>query len=279
MIVIGGPGSRWRARMLRMTSAEWTPWLQRFGAGGLDRRQPVGQHRGQDVDHLPIAVVGAGELAADPSSRGRQHPVLERRAIAQGAGLAGQHRHVVPGIVDRLVAPEGARMLADDPAVLAHHDAIGIGADLDRPADRAALPPSTCCCRSAPGRSWRPTPAPHGSRRTGRHRERGFGRSASNTSQIVCSRELGMPVRLGVGDALVEQPGVQLVVALHPQPRREEPLADQPDLVLDLPLLPARRRRAGDRLDQVMAAHLQEAAIVGRSLPTKIVSTAVFMLS
>src|SRR5215218_3692772 len=25
-IVAGGPGSRWRARMLRTTSAEWTPW-------------------------------------------------------------------------------------------------------------------------------------------------------------------------------------------------------------------------------------------------------------
>ena len=69
-------------------------------------------------------------------------------------------------------------------------------------------------------------------------------------------------MRLGVGDAVVEQPGVQLLVALEPQPRREEALAHQADLVLDLALLPARRRRAGDRLDQVVAAHLQEAAIV-----------------
>ena len=70
-----------------------------------------------------------------------------------------------------------------------------------------------------------------------------------------------MLVRLGVGDAAVEQPGVQLLVARHPQPRREEPLAHQPDLVLDLPLLPARRRRAGSRLDQVVAAHPQKAAV------------------
>ena len=69
-------------------------------------------------------------------------------------------------------------------------------------------------------------------------------------------------MRLGVGDAFVEQPGVQLVEVLEPQPRREEPLTDEPDLVLDLPLLPARCRRAGDRIDEVMAAHLQEAAIV-----------------
>ena len=73
-------------------------------------------------------------------------------------------------------------------------------------------------------------------------------------------------MRLGVGDAPIEQPGVQLVVALDPQPRREEALAHQADLVLDLPLLPARGRRAGDRLDQVVAAHLQKAAVVGALL-------------
>ena len=78
----------------------------RLGAGRLDRRQPVGEHRGEDVDHLPIAVIGAGELAPDALHRGRQHPVLEGRAVAQGAGLAGEHRHVMPGVVDRLATAE-----------------------------------------------------------------------------------------------------------------------------------------------------------------------------
>jgi len=75
-----------------------------------------------------------------------------------------------------------------------------------------------------------------------------------------------MAMRLGVGDAFVEQPGVQLVKVLKPQPRREEALAHEGDLVLDLALLPTGRRRAGHRLDQVVAAHLQEAAIVEASL-------------
>jgi hypothetical protein len=39
------------------------------------------------------------------------------------------------------------------------------------------------------------------------------------------------------------------------------------------------RPRTGDRIDEVMAVHLQEAAIVEAFLPTKIVSIAVFMLS
>ena len=51
-------------------------------------------------------------------------------------------------------------------------------------------------------------------------------------------------MHLGVGDAFIEQPGVQFVKILEPQTRREEAFADQPDLVLDLTLLPARCRRA-----------------------------------
>src|SRR5690606_28713105 len=73
---------------------------------------------------------------------------------------------------------------------------------------------------------------------------------------------LGVPVRPGPGDALVGQPAVQILQRLEAEPRREEALAHQTDLVLDLPLLPARRRRAGLRLDKVMAAHLQEATVV-----------------
>jgi hypothetical protein len=59
----------------------------RFGAGGLDRRQPVGEHRGEDVDHLPIAIVGAGELAPHALHRRRQHPVLEGCAVRKAPGL------------------------------------------------------------------------------------------------------------------------------------------------------------------------------------------------
>src|ERR1700735_5607360 len=73
---------------------------------------------------------------------------------------------------------------------------------------------------------------------------------------------LGMGMRLGPGDAFVHEPGVQLVVALEPQPRREEALTHEPDRVLDLALLPARCWRASDGLDEMMRAHLEEAAIV-----------------
>jgi hypothetical protein len=43
----------------------------------------------------------------------------------------------MPRIVDGFPAPEAAGMLADDGAVLADDDAVGIGLDLNRPADSA----------------------------------------------------------------------------------------------------------------------------------------------
>src|SRR3954466_13458281 len=58
-------------------------------------------------------------------------PVLERGAVAQGAGLPGEHRHVMPGIIDCLAAAEAAAMLADDCALLADHNAIDISLDLN----------------------------------------------------------------------------------------------------------------------------------------------------
>ena len=91
---------------------------KRLGAGGFDRRQTVSQHRIEDVDHLSIAVVGAGEPAPDPFDRGRQHPVLEGCAVTQGPGFAREHRHVVPGIVGRLAASERPRIRDGVPALI-----------------------------------------------------------------------------------------------------------------------------------------------------------------
>jgi hypothetical protein len=110
---------------------------ERLGAGGLDRRQPVGEHRGEDLDHLPVAVVRACELAPDPVQRRRRHPIFERRAVAERAGLPRQDRNVAQGVVDRPAATGGPPMLGDDPPVLADDDAVGVGVDVDRTADGA----------------------------------------------------------------------------------------------------------------------------------------------
>ena len=60
---------------------------ERLGTGRFHRGQTVSQHRVEDVDHLPIAIVGAGKLAPDPLARGRQHPVFGRSTVAQAPGL------------------------------------------------------------------------------------------------------------------------------------------------------------------------------------------------
>src|SRR3954447_6710643 len=166
----------------------------------------------------------------------------------------------MPGVVGSLAAAEAALMLADNRAVLADHDAVGIGLDLDRPANGA--------CRDRILVVVEPHQARLRDRRLGRMKtvERTADRHQLGPLRLEhlpdrAVGQLGMLVRLGVGDAAVEQPGVQLLIARYPQPRREEPLAYQPDLVLDLPLLPARRRGAGGRLDQVVAAHPHKAAI------------------
>lgn len=82
--------------------------IEGFAAGRFDSLQPVIPHASQDLDHLPVAIIAAFELAPDRGQCLRQHPVAERRPIAQGAGFAGQNRHIVPRIIDRLAATEGA---------------------------------------------------------------------------------------------------------------------------------------------------------------------------
>jgi hypothetical protein len=155
-------------------------------------------------------------------------------------------------------------MLGHDPAVLADHNAIGIGMNLHRTSDRTG------------GHRVFVVVETH---QAGLRDRSGHGMEAVEPAGIgnklwplrlehLPDRLLGqlrMAMCLGVGDAFVGEPGVELVIVFEPQPRREEPLADEPDLVLDLTLLPARRRRAGDGVDEVMAAHLQEAAIVYES--------------
>lgn len=53
-----------------------------FPAGGFDGLQPVIGHAAQDLNHLPVAVIAALQLAPDRSHGGWEHPVLERSAIA-----------------------------------------------------------------------------------------------------------------------------------------------------------------------------------------------------
>ena len=88
-----------------------------------------------------------------------------------------------------------------------------------------------------------------------------------------------MGVRLRPGQAFVEQPAVQFIVALEPQPRREEALAHEANLVLDLTLLQPDAGVQATGSTRWCEHIWRKRRLYWRSLPTKIVSTAVFMLS
>ena len=97
-----------------------------LAAGGFDGLEPVIGHAAQDLDHLPVAVIAALQLAPDRGHGGRKHPVLERSSIAQCSRFACQNRHIMPRIIDGLASPEGAGMLANHHAILPDHDAFGV---------------------------------------------------------------------------------------------------------------------------------------------------------
>ena len=57
---------RYRARRTDKLLAAYTRHgveFDRLSTGGLDRLQPIGEHRGQDIDHLPIECAAAPGVA------------------------------------------------------------------------------------------------------------------------------------------------------------------------------------------------------------------------
>src|SRR5580693_5940835 len=167
----------------------------------------------------------------------------------------------MPRIVDCLATPMAAGMFRDDATILANDNAIGIGMDVDRPPDGAGVHRVLVVVEAHQAglrhRRWQRVEAVE----PATIRDEIWPLLLEDVPYRLV-RPFRMGMHLGVGDTFVGQPGVQLIVGFDPKPRREETFPDQTDLVLDLTLLPTRGRRAGHRINQVMAAHLQEAAII-----------------
>jgi hypothetical protein len=87
---------------------------QGLGAGGFDGVQAIGEHGTEYVDYLPITAGLSFELTLHTAQGRRQIPVLERRPVAQRAGLADQDRDVMERVVDRLATAEGTIMAGDN---------------------------------------------------------------------------------------------------------------------------------------------------------------------
>src|SRR6267378_1681354 len=136
-------------------------------------------------------------------------------------------------------------MLGNDAPVLADYNAVGIGMHLDRTPNRARRHRVFVVVEAHQT----------GLRDRCRHRVESVEPAGIGNElwpfrlEHLPNRLLGqfwMAMRLGVGNALIQQPRVHLVIGLESQSRRKEALADQANLVLDLTLLPARGWRAGD---------------------------------
>ena len=121
----------------------------------------------------------------------------------------------MPGIVGYLATTVFTRMLADNTAILAQDDALGVGVDLDRATDRARVHRVFVIVE------------PH----QARLRHGGLLRMEPVEATAIGNQlgplllehlpdgllgALGMGMSLGVGDAPVHQPAIQLVVGLEP---------------------------------------------------------------
>jgi hypothetical protein len=95
-------------------------------------------------------------------------------------------------------------------------------------------------------------------RATVSHQRRPFGLEHLEDRLVFLFR---MRLHLGVADALVSKPAIEIVERLERQARREEPLAHHTDLVFDLALFPTRCRTACGGLDEMMAHQPLEAPV------------------
>src|SRR5262249_45672743 len=220
----------------------------------------VGQDGGQNLHHLPVAIVATRQPGADLLQGRRQRPIFEWRPVPERPRLARQHRHVVPGIICDLVAPEPPCMLANDDAILLDYYTIGIGMHVDRAANGlrghrvlVVVEAHEARLRYRDTRRMEAVEWPPIARQV-----RALGLENLKDRLVLL---LGMKLRLCVGDALLEKIGVEILIAVEVEPWLEQTVAKRPNLALYLPLLPARRRRAGRGLDEVMAHQLLEAAV------------------
>ena len=229
--------------------------VERLGAGRLDRLQPVLQHCRQHRDELPVAVVVGRQPGSQPAEGVGQLPVLEGCAVTQCAGLPRQDRHVVPRIVGDLAASEAAGVFGDDLAVLADDDPIGVGPYIHR------LPHGTC------GDAVLVVVEAHqaglGHRRFGRMEAvegaavvhqggpllvlpRAWTRDLEHFPHCL-ARDRRMRTLLGILNAAIHQPLVDLGIRPAARDGHEQAAAHVTHLLLDLPFLPASARGACHR--------------------------------
>lgn len=147
----------------------------------------------------------------------------------------------MPRIVDDLIAPELTRMIRDNPVFEQHDDTARICAHQNRLSRR----PGIDAVAVVIGHDQAGGAGPDGlldESVEGRPHRHQCGPLLLKDFPDRLVLELRMTRTLRVGNALIFQPGVQLIEARHPRFGPEHLVAQIANLVLDLPFLPARGR-------------------------------------
>ena len=166
----------------------------------------------------------------------------------------------MPGIVGRLIAPELALVLANHNTILFDDDAVRIRMHIDRAANSTRLDRVFVAVKAheaglGDGRTRRMEAVEDA---TIGHQQRPFGLEHLEHRPVLLLR---VRLLLGIGDAFVQQPAVEILKALEGRAWCKEALPDNADLVLDLTFFPASGRCARCWFNQVMAHHLLKAPV------------------
>jgi hypothetical protein len=196
------------------TSAEWTPSDSAWRHAASTAAKPsvrtaariLGSSPRTSFHHLPVAVVGPGKLRRTRSNAVGSTQSLNARRCAERRACAPE-----PARNARDHKPSRRGQSCDD---VRRRSARPGGSRCDRrrhgyrpdgrPRSRS---PSTCCCRTGPGRSSTPRPARRGSRRSGRDRNELRPLLFEDLPDRLLG-PLGVGMRFRPGEALVEKPGV-----------------------------------------------------------------------
>ena len=203
-----------------------------FRAGLSCQAGDRGPDAGRPADHRDLLT-----LERSPGYRHAYHSMAWAVISCIGVTVAHQHRQIVPGIVDDLIPAEVARMVCHHFVAKKNHDACGVRPHQHHPTSR----PRVDAVAIMVGHDQAGRRGPDGL----------FDKSVEWPAQFHQARplflenlpdrpvlELRMLVALGVSDALICQPSIQLRQARDARLGSEHLIAQIADLVLDLSLLP-----------------------------------------
>ena len=222
----------------------------------------VMQHQRQNLDHFPVAAGVLGQVTLQAAER--LGKINERRAVAQGAGLALDHRQIVPPVIDRasrqvMRSLNDAGMLTQDLTLGHQHDPLGVNPQADRPvreggrhAVAVALEVYQTGRRDPLGLLDKAIEGPPQCHQAGDL----AGMHIGDAARKAAMHDLA-PLR----DAPLFEPGVQGIEIGEAGQWLPQPSPCILNVLLHLALLPPRSRVAELRLEQVVAGHRGEPGV------------------